>query len=133
MLVPEIERNPVEVGPEAPAIAEIGERHRSNAGDERPPRNTRTLSRCARRQPREFVMSDGTMILRIVAEIPEPDENPDETEKAEDYERSAPSHGENKGCDQRGREEIAEAGSRMRDSLAEAEALRLHPVAHGTR
>ena len=73
------------------------------------------------------------MILRIVAEIPEPDDHPEEARDADDDERAAPADERHDGHHHDRGERIAEPRERVRDALREAAAAGLDPMLHGAR
>ena len=85
------------------------------------------------RQQGKLCLGDRGMFLWIVAEIPEPDEHPDEAERADGDERAAPIDGRHKSGHQQRRRRIAEPREGMGDALRETALLGFHPMLHRAR
>ena len=131
VLVQEERRNPVEVEPQDPAVAEVRRRHRHHA--------LRAAARTARRascwrgvrpavwQSPRARYAGGS---RIIAEVDGPYQHPQKRDAADDDERPAPRVPCHQRSDQRRRQRISEASKRMGDACAKARRSARHPGRH---
>src|ERR1043166_741241 len=136
VLVHEVQRQPVQIQPKRPAVAEVHERDRGHAAHERSPRRRKLFSRdpeAVVRQRRAVGWRDPFMLGRHVAEVPEPREHPDQAAEAKRDERSAPRNDANQVRDQRRRDRIADPREGVREALREAAARGRRPALHRAR
>ena len=136
VLVQEVRRQPRQIQPQRPAVAEVHDRHRQHPAREPPPGHPWARGgrgEAAIRQALELVTCDAGMVGRQIPVVPDPYDHPHETAAAEHDEGAAPRHERDQPRDDGWRDEVAETCEGVREALCEAAAIGRRPALHRSR
>ena len=136
VLVQEVRRQPRQIQPQRPAVAEVHDRHRQHPAREPPPGHPWARGgrgEAAIRQALELVTCDAGMVGRQIPVVPDPHDHPHETAAAEHDEGAAPRHERDQPRDDGWRDEVAETCEGVREALREAAAIGRRPALHRSR
>src|SRR5260221_7515090 len=134
--VQEILRQPRQIEPQRPAVTEIDDRRRHHARHEKAPRNgirLRARAGAIDREYRELGLADAGMVARVVAEIPDPGDDPGEADEADDHEGAAPRDHRYQSNEENRSGGDAKARKGKRDPLGKATPPGTRPVSHRKR
>src|SRR5260221_7413232 len=134
--VQEILRQPRQIEPQRPAVTEIDDRRRHHARHEEAQRNgIRFGARAGAvgRQYRELGLADAGMVARVVAEVPDPGDDPGEADETDDHEGAAPRDHRYQSNDDGRSSGVTKARKGMSDPLGKATPPGPRPVRHRTR